>query len=446
MVDAVGQSSLFRYEGMAIIDDVVRVIADELGYKEVELDGGVLSGWVSQGHCPLSALEEAGSRVAVLLGMDRDCTLTELGGGGETVWRDVDGVDFRFGSEELKNLWERGPRDGRDEFPLVPVVEAYLEQPQVVQHSKREKARIIPGKLGMVYPGDSRSNLFSQAAYVSGGGKDQLILPGFERGDTVVPVLPLMLYDMGVAEEGLKRSSAAPLALRLFVEAILAVPMEHREGRRPRALQVPFREFLQWFYPGPRKPRPNEYWPRLLKAVEVLDSRGARMTWYDNEMRRGGTRRVVSVLDLPRGPDCLDDEVRIVVDLPPGSEGGPQVSDRLRFYGGRSAVAYRVLLHLAYRWHHPGKTLVPVRQRGSKRKRYVWSYDVDRYDRIGDDELVSMAFPTSGNRNRRQLLKQARHWVDVLEKDGELQIVEGRILPPKKEKRPVMEEAELVGA
>ena len=75
---------------------------------------------------------------------------------------------------------------------------------------------------------------------------------------------------------------------------------------------------LDRLYPGPRKPRPNEYWPRLMRAVEALDTMDARIPWHDPETGRSGLRRVVSVGDIPRGPGALDDVVRMVVDLPPG--------------------------------------------------------------------------------------------------------------------------------
>ena len=55
----------------------------------------------------------------------------------------------------------------------------------------------------------------------------------------------------------------------------------------------------------------------------------------------------------------LDESVRIIVDLPPGSGNGPQVSDNLRLWGVKSAPAYRLLINLAYQWHNPGVTKFP---------------------------------------------------------------------------------------
>ena len=419
-----------------VFGDVVGAIAERLGYGGSGVECVGVAGWVGDGECPKGALEEAGNRLAVLLDVDEDLVLTELTAWGETAWSVEAGGTRRYSVSELVDLWREGRRGGGEEFPLWPVVRAFMEQPRVIVPEERHTGRVIPAKLAMVSPGDSRGHgLFSPAAHVSGRGRDQLILPGFERADTLAPVLPLLLYDMGAGDTGDGRAArGAPLPLRLFVESILSVQMGDRTGDGPVALRVPLRLMLKWLYPGERSPRPSEYWPRLMRAAEVLDRPGARIPWYDSKLQRGGIRRVVSVGEIPRGPSCLDDEVRIIVDLPPGSETGPQVSDRLRYYGVKSAVAYRILLHLAYRWHHPGRTLVPARVSGRrKRPHWVRVYDPARYEVLTDDELVGMAYPTSSNTNRRTLLGRAQGWVKTLEGEGELQIVDGKILPPRTE-------------
>ena len=70
-------------------------------------------------------------------------------------------------------------------------------------------------------------------------------------------------------------------------------------------------------------------------------------TWYDSQTKEGGS--------------VLDDPVRIVVDLPPGSGVGPVASKNLAQYGVKSASLYRGLLNLAYHWFEPGRTRRPVR-------------------------------------------------------------------------------------
>ena len=189
----------------------------------------------------------------------------------------------------------------------------------------------------------------------------------------------------------------APLALRLFVEAVLAVGLDDRHTDKPIALEVPLRDLLDRLYPGPRKPRPNEYWPRLMRAAEALDAMDARVPWVDPETGRGGLRRVVSVGDIPRGPDALDDFVRVVVDLPPGSGPGPRVTPTLGEWGTRSAPAYFALLNLAYRWFDPGVTRHPTRG-----GHWLQAQDPERYPELSNADVVAITRPLSARTARRK--------------------------------------------
>ena len=430
------QGKLFVKELVSLSDEVLGKIAEQLGHAGAGLDTATLSQWIQDGNCPIGVVEVAGDRFAQLMDMEEDCLFLRLSAEGESVWMVGDGGEVRHSVGDLLEVWRynQGRGKGGDEFPLSPVVRAYLEKPRLIKPDMRETGRILPAKLAVVPPGDSRGGgLFSWAAHAQGSGRGQLIMPGFERDDTVAPVLPLLLYDLSGSDGVVGRKSpGAPLALRLFVESILAVHLGDRTGDGLVAMDVPLRVMLSWLYSSSRVPRPAEYWPRLMRAAELLDSREAKVPWFDRKTGKGGFRRIVAVGGIPRGPNCLDDDVRIIVDLPPGSDTGPQVSDRLRHYGAKSAVAYRMLLHFAYRWHNPGRTLVPAsgRKRGRNRNRWVRVYDPSRYEPLNDDELVQMAFPLSTKRNRRELLRQAKRWLQVLENDGEVQVVDGKVLPP----------------
>ena len=209
------------------------------------------------------------------------------------------------------------------------------------------------------------------------------------------PALPLQLYDLGLGAAHSEKTTGAPLALRMFVESILAVNQEDRRGDGPVAISIALRDLLDRLYPGPREPRPNEYWPRLMKAAEALDSMEARIPWHDPETGRRGLRRVVSVGDIPRGPGALDDLVRIVVDLPPGSRNGPQVSDNLGRWGLKHRREYRALLNLAFWWHNPGQTVRPMGRRADGQGRH-WQQAAAAtyYSTMSDAELVDIVFPT----------------------------------------------------
>ena len=263
--------------------------------------------------------------------------------------------DLGIGTQNayLLELWnstpvEERPRDG---FPLEILYLAWRNRPKLVAPNDRTNRRIIPGKLAQVAPGDRQAGkLFAIAAHVANSAHEsgvpqgqlalsgfqqteatsqQFVLPGFKDSTTIGPCLPLALYDLGDAP-ATSRGPAAPLPLRLFVEAVLAVPMDSRDTHTPVAMRVTLSQMLDWLYPSPRKPRPNEYWPRLMTAFDALESPAARIPWYDPETGQGGLRRIVNITDIPRGPAKQDDLISIIVDLPPGSGNGPQVSDNLR--------------------------------------------------------------------------------------------------------------------
>ena len=263
--------------------------------------------------------------------------------------------------------------------------------------------------------------LFSPAAHRRG----QLWLPGLEHLETNGPALPLQLYQLGQATKH-GGGRGAPLPLRLFIEAVMAVDMKDRRSDNPVALQVTLRDLLNRLYPGPRKPRPNEYWPRLVQAAEELDSMDARFPWQDPKTGHVTLLRVVSVGGIPRGPDALDDLVRIVVDLPPGSGSGPLITPTLGAWGVRSAPAYNALINLAYRWYDPGVTRHPV---GGGRW-WMQTLDPERYPELTDADVVTITKPLSARADRRHVASEGWETLHELEEAGELRIEGRRVLPP----------------
>ena len=395
------------------------VLAQGSGNRPTEK---VLSQWVNDGDCPTDAINAACGRMTALLGCD---VLPPL--------KMLSGVVFTNDTIiTIDSLWDayRSAVDAGEKvrWPLAPLVNAWQNPPRPVEPSKRTTARVIPARLAMAATSGPRNArlLFSPAAHADYGpdGK-QLVMPGFAKPDTPSPALPLALYDLG-AGPAISPGKGAPLALRMFVESVLSVPMDERERGLPVAMSVSLRDFLKWLYPT-RTPSPAEYWPRLMSAVEALDSWDARVPLYDPQTKRSDLRRVVSVGGIPRGPGALDESVRIIVDLPPGSGHGPQVSDNLRIWGVKSAPAYRLLINLAYQWHNPGVTKVPVGK--GKGRHWVQVDDPDRYPVINDAELVGLTFPTT-RRHRGRRSAEALAVAKQLEKAGELRFVEGKILPP----------------
>ena len=323
---------------------------------------------------------------------------------------------------DVTDIWNRRDPDIRPEHPLAPLLRAWHKRPTPAEPERRP-SRIFASQLAMVDSSDRRAGrLFSHAAHTD-PVNNQMVLPGFGQTERQhVPCLPIELYDLGVSVDGPGRG--APLALRLWIESVLSVPEGRRDGLgNPTALNIPLRELLSWLYPQ-RRPSPAEYWPRLMAAAEALDS--CRIPWHDPNTGKGGLQRVVSVGSIPRGPQALDDDVRIIVDLPPGTGNGPLIDNSIRRWGVKSAPAYRLLLNLAYAWHEPGRTHFPT---GPRNRRY-WTRvtDPDRYPELSDDELIRLAYPPG--RERTNLRADVRRLVKMLEEANELRVVDGRILPP----------------
>ena len=343
-------------------------------------------------------------------------------GGGGSLLVKIDGETFiswwEFG-EILSQCVARADR-------LSALALLYARLPRPGRANINRPDRILPARLAMVERTDRRADrrLFTPAAHAVERGGEQLKLPGFGLERTrITPALPLALYDLG-GGSSMERGRGAPLALRLWVESILAVGLTDRANPWPTVLEIPLRNLLAKLYPGKRRPKPNEYWPRIMQAIKILDS--TRIPWEDPETGKGGLRRIVNVSDIPRGPGKLDDAVRIIVDLPPGSGKGPVVSPNLNRYGVQSAPLYRGLLNLAYLWFDPGRTRFPVR--GGKH--WLQVEDPERYPTKTDDLLIELFYPTSTVKNRTVLTTRARQHLARLVKDGEAQIVKGRLLPP----------------
>ena len=386
-----------------------------------------LAKWTNGPLCPRQAKQDMCDRMSELLGIRISLPITLVGG---LVLCQDQLISIPELHEKFRTSTDAGEKVS---WPLAPLVTTWQNPVREVQPNVRSKGRVIPGRLGMATGTDNRLDrlLFSPAAHTAPGSDgEQYVMPGFGRNDGYEPspALPLALYDLG-AGPATSRGKGAPLALRVFVESVLSVPMHEREKGQPVGLSVSLRDFLTWLYPN-RVPSPAEYWPRLMQAVEALDSLDARIPLYDPSTGRNELRRVVAIGGIPNGPGALDESVRIIVDLPSGTGNGPQVSDNLRSWGVRSAPAYRLLLNLAFHWYNPGVTAAPVGQ--GKTKRWVQVNDPERYPSISDRALTSLAFPSSAVNNRRVLTQRAKEVVKSLEAAGELRVIGKKILPPLK--------------
>lgn len=336
-------------------------------------------------------------------------------------WIGEGGAHVAVGVEGVHRDWLAVDRDYRPVHPLDPLVAAWQARPAPVRANVRmDRPRIIPAQLAMFDAprDDSRGRLFRAPVAARGESQLPLFEAGTPGGRYITPSLPLALYDLGVNVDS--PGPGVSLALRMFVEAILAAPLYGRRAGQPMALEeVSVRYMLDRCYPT-RRPKPNEWMPAIERARAALAKEDAAIVWAD-----GVARSAVLFTSFPRS---LDDAVQIIVNLPPGSEHGPQVSDRLHLYGPRRGRHYRALLNLAYWWHEPGRTLFPARRGGGAH--WLRTENPRRYRTLTDAELVHLVFPVSTRSERRKLVHEAHRVIADLRDDGELRIVDGKVLPP----------------
>ena len=327
--------------------------------------------------------------------------------------------------------------------PLAPLINGY---PATVNASTRTERRIIPGPLALGLPGDRRTQKgrLLPAAHID--PSSQGVLPGLRR-KRLLPSLATEFWEMGGGGHG--GGQTAPLSQRIFIECVTAVPFEDRAGNRRFSYTVTMREFLHWLWPERDPlPSPSEYWPKLMPALYEVD--GFRLPIIDPDTGEGRARRIVGFPDICLWPSGPEQKLEVNVYLPPGSEVGPQLSDRLRYWSTLSGPAWRALLQLAFLWWIPGRTLWPRQVRNGKGKgqqgpehpgNWLRSYKPNRYPVLTGQDLVDLCFPTTQNKSdiRKVLLRRAIKALRELEKTGDLRLVDlegkGRkegwqVLPP----------------
>ena len=263
--------------------------------------------------------------------------------------------DLLIGAFHL--LWlDARQHNGSLRHPLAPIVEAWQLLAPVTAEWDTRPHSVLPGTLAgsggglrpLVVANDPRQ-LPLMLTGGTGEPPRQLWL-GFKQPEPEhVPVLPLVAFDRrgGVS---MTRGAGAAHAIRLYVEALLAVPPDLRRVGYgpPAALRCKLRDVVAGLWP--RGWNRGRDWPRLLAGLDELRRLGVE--WEHNGT--GGVWFAVTVRSVPRDAQ-LDDLVQFEVLLPPGSGPGPMVArEHLRLLGLDSAPAYRLYLSLCWLWDYYG--------------------------------------------------------------------------------------------
>ena len=316
--------------------------------------------------------------------------------------------------QDLLSFLHRHPVNAHGKSALVDLLESIL--PQVEINTRRDP--LWPATLIQAREVDRRKGRFAEARWVP-AGSDQC-LPGYSEtcpDGPVMPAVPIALY--GLRQD---KQHGAPLAARIFVDAVLAVPLEHWPSGPVLLPPMSLGEFLGRLYPNPRTWQRGKDLDALLRAFEQLEDPQTRMPCLDPATGEWTPRQVVWAVHLPESGH-RDDTVQMGVYLPSGTQEGAILDRPAALQAGtKSMAAWSLVFSLAAHWHQPGVLRIPGN--GGFRQ----THKIGRYPEITDSQLIAMAFPyadTSGHAPER-----ARKALRYLEDIGYAKVTPKRRIMP----------------
>ena len=327
--------------------------------------------------------------------------------------------------------------DGEVKHPLAPLIHAWHSRPAEVQPVRNADGTLrgdtIMPRLSMRGNGNRTDKLYLPPAHFDVDAEGtQIALPGMAdgRASSRMPVLPINLYDLGVeAGEARGGRGAAPIPARMLVKLAAAPSSLVRHSERFVTYMITLRDLRDTLYPSEyldgrerRKRSVGEIWPRIREAIRIINFE-ARIPILDPETGYGYYHHLLRINEN-FGRIDLKMPIGVVLDIPPGVEGGVKLPKRLDQWGAESAPAYRALIGLSFLWHEPGRTHAP---KGGK---WLRRTSIDPYEPIDDDDAIDLTYPSSRKSNRHELARRAWAALEALEEYGELQIDGKRILPP----------------
>ncbi|MCY3899287.1 MAG: hypothetical protein OXF86_11975 [Caldilineaceae bacterium] len=253
------------------------------------------------------------------------------------------------GFEIFHLIWREVGRKASLKHPVAALIEGYLSR---VEPDTRDTG-IMPAPLAAHRHIETTADtgfLFDVTEYDRAPQTGEILtndkpahLPSLTpRPSGVVPALPIVLWDRAVEA---KPGRGAPYGLRLWVEAILSVPVSERSGKR--TISIPFGQMVKSLFNRYRR----DQFPALSAAFRTVHNMG--IAWGET-----GAESVwvpVVVRNRPERWDAYDSHVVFEVQLPPGSGSGPLVyKPYLREIGRHSAPGYRAALGLCYLWDRYG--------------------------------------------------------------------------------------------
>ena len=256
---------------------------------------------------------------------------------------------FRTGScttlhkERIRQLWlESRAFDDALKHPRLPIIKECLRHWIPSTKPETRSKQIMPGAMQSAQTTETQEEL-PLGLFANQGIEQQLIIPGIIKYDSsIVPAFPLDVYEASEGKPPERGGKGAPLAQRIWVNALLAFPYARREQHGGWRLTTTLRDIKDWAYP--KDWNRTRYLPRIQAALK--DVHNMRVYW---ERRLWN---VVQVFAIPTLNTRLDDPLPLLVRLPDGMPGnGPMINVTImRLLGVQSAAQFRAWIKLAYIW------------------------------------------------------------------------------------------------
>ena len=341
-------------------NDILRAMVEEIaGPSGPPVDCRILSTWMDRGACPAEALEEASTRWLTLTGRRRVLEITTLSPDGvlEGTVRDKRGRRAGKLAENVATMaikWEAMDRNTRPGFPLTPLVKAWLEQQGSTFTPSQRATLILPKQAAQheeMIPGYGPIVTPELPSFVEAHNLPAY-LPGLEPEPVQIPTL-LALYDRVTSLD--HRIGFNNLHFRVFLMALITLPVENRNGRLQEAMLTIKQLVEDWLGWQPTWYRPNkkDTGGALKRALGLVRDMYISLPKRDGKRGPSGWQFPLMISELEGFG--LNDRLTLVMRVPQGNAVGPQVDrELLKKLGLISGPAYRMYLHLCCEWDRHG--------------------------------------------------------------------------------------------
>lgn len=327
-------------------DSLLKIMVGNIGADEQPPDCAALGKWLDNNECPAGALYDAARLMSRTINDGIERHLVAITAEGDTVWTGPGGEARTISMEDLVEVWTRIPASEQPDYPVKPVVQAWINRIREIKPDQRTTG-IIPGTAKATDYGqlelelgrnDAGTQLGFIAHYAEQAGSR---LPGMEPLEETMMISPmLLLYDAAHMPPE-KGGHGAPLSMRIWTEATMSMRIGDRHA--PGKMIIKARDMIDWLWPNGNF-KPSRHLPAMNKAL--MDVNHAIIPW------KQGYWAAVLVRNFP---GTVDDPILLEISLPPGSGQGPLIHrDVLRQYGVTQAGLYRAYLSIAYIWDEHG--------------------------------------------------------------------------------------------